>query len=89
MLSFRGVFLFADNVIFFTFRFCALVKEMLTDAVGSSLELEGEIDGDTLEVSLGQGLASYVSWAGSSPCCCWIQSVEQGLWQQSTVGVSL
>uniref|UniRef100_A0A7M4EAC0 mitogen-activated protein kinase kinase kinase n=1 Tax=Crocodylus porosus TaxID=8502 RepID=A0A7M4EAC0_CROPO len=30
-------------------RFCALVKEMLTDAVGSSLEFEGEIDGDTLE----------------------------------------
>ncbi|XP_048349058.1 mitogen-activated protein kinase kinase kinase 15 isoform X2 [Sphaerodactylus townsendi] len=30
-------------------RFCGLVKEILTDAVGSSLELEGEIDGDTLE----------------------------------------
>ncbi|XP_063161222.1 mitogen-activated protein kinase kinase kinase 15 isoform X2 [Candoia aspera] len=30
-------------------RFCALVKEILTDAVGNTLELEGEIDGDTLE----------------------------------------
>ncbi|XP_054830972.1 mitogen-activated protein kinase kinase kinase 15 [Eublepharis macularius] len=30
-------------------RFCGLVKEFLTDAVGSTLELEGEIDGDTLE----------------------------------------
>nr|XP_034972406.1 mitogen-activated protein kinase kinase kinase 15 isoform X3 [Zootoca vivipara] len=30
-------------------RFCSLVKEILTDAVGSTLELEGEIDGDTLE----------------------------------------
>ncbi|XP_016847884.2 mitogen-activated protein kinase kinase kinase 15 isoform X1 [Anolis carolinensis] len=30
-------------------RFCALVKEILTDGVGNSLELEGEIDGDTLE----------------------------------------
>ncbi|KFW68111.1 Mitogen-activated protein kinase kinase kinase 15, partial [Pygoscelis adeliae] len=30
-------------------RFCGLVKEILSDAVGSSLELEGEIDGDTLE----------------------------------------
>lgn len=32
------------------FRFCGLVKEILSDAVGSTLELEGEIDGDTLEV---------------------------------------
>ncbi|XP_061483238.1 mitogen-activated protein kinase kinase kinase 15 isoform X1 [Rhineura floridana] len=30
-------------------RFCSLVKEILTDAVGSTLELEGETDGDTLE----------------------------------------
>ncbi|XP_038246710.1 mitogen-activated protein kinase kinase kinase 15 isoform X2 [Dermochelys coriacea] len=30
-------------------RFCGLVKEILTDAVGSVLELEGETDGDTLE----------------------------------------
>ncbi|XP_074850086.1 mitogen-activated protein kinase kinase kinase 15 isoform X2 [Carettochelys insculpta] len=30
-------------------RFCGLVKEILTDAVGNALELEGEIDGDTLE----------------------------------------
>uniref|UniRef100_A0A8C0G0T6 mitogen-activated protein kinase kinase kinase n=1 Tax=Chelonoidis abingdonii TaxID=106734 RepID=A0A8C0G0T6_CHEAB len=30
-------------------RFCGLVKEILTDAVGSALELGGEIDGDTLE----------------------------------------
>ncbi|XP_075769609.1 mitogen-activated protein kinase kinase kinase 15 isoform X2 [Pelodiscus sinensis] len=30
-------------------RFCGLVKEILTDGVGSALELEGEIDGDTLE----------------------------------------
>ncbi|KFQ58409.1 Mitogen-activated protein kinase kinase kinase 15, partial [Pelecanus crispus] len=30
-------------------RFCGLVKGILSDAVGSTLELEGEIDGDTLE----------------------------------------
>uniref|UniRef100_A0A8C5TCA5 mitogen-activated protein kinase kinase kinase n=1 Tax=Malurus cyaneus samueli TaxID=2593467 RepID=A0A8C5TCA5_9PASS len=30
-------------------RFCGLVKEILSDAMGSTLELEGEIDGDTLE----------------------------------------
>uniref|UniRef100_A0A670IJ76 mitogen-activated protein kinase kinase kinase n=1 Tax=Podarcis muralis TaxID=64176 RepID=A0A670IJ76_PODMU len=30
-------------------RFCSLVKEILTDVVGSTLELEGESDGDTLE----------------------------------------
>ncbi|XP_072850416.2 mitogen-activated protein kinase kinase kinase 15 isoform X2 [Pogona vitticeps] len=30
-------------------RFCGLVKEILTDAVGSTLEFEAEIDGDTLE----------------------------------------
>ncbi|NXL94284.1 M3K15 kinase, partial [Alectura lathami] len=30
-------------------RFCGLVKEILSDAVGSTLELEGETDGDTLE----------------------------------------
>ncbi|RLW07684.1 hypothetical protein DV515_00003640 [Chloebia gouldiae] len=30
-------------------RFCGLVKEILSDAVGSTLELEGEVDGDTLE----------------------------------------
>ncbi|NXR17582.1 M3K15 kinase, partial [Cinclus mexicanus] len=30
-------------------RFCGLVKEILSDTVGSTLELEGEIDGDTLE----------------------------------------
>ncbi|KFQ92403.1 Mitogen-activated protein kinase kinase kinase 15, partial [Nipponia nippon] len=30
-------------------RFCGLVKEMLSDAAGSTLELEGEVDGDTLE----------------------------------------
>ncbi|KAJ7396545.1 Mitogen-activated protein kinase kinase kinase 15 [Pitangus sulphuratus] len=30
-------------------RFCGLVKEILSDGVGSTLELEGEIDGDTLE----------------------------------------
>ncbi|XP_029141822.1 mitogen-activated protein kinase kinase kinase 15 [Protobothrops mucrosquamatus] len=30
-------------------RFCALVKEILTDAIGNTLQLEAEIDGDTLE----------------------------------------
>ncbi|XP_008053937.1 mitogen-activated protein kinase kinase kinase 15, partial [Carlito syrichta] len=30
-------------------RFCSLVKEMITNSVGSTVELEGEIDGDTLE----------------------------------------
>ncbi|XP_069493211.1 mitogen-activated protein kinase kinase kinase 15 isoform X2 [Ambystoma mexicanum] len=30
-------------------RFCCLVKEIITDAVGSTVELEGEADGDTLE----------------------------------------
>nr|XP_044619414.1 mitogen-activated protein kinase kinase kinase 15 [Equus asinus] len=30
-------------------RFCFLVKEMITNAVGSTVELEGETDGDTLE----------------------------------------
>ncbi|ETE62907.1 Mitogen-activated protein kinase kinase kinase 15, partial [Ophiophagus hannah] len=30
-------------------RFCALVKEIFIDAVGNTLELEGEIDGDILE----------------------------------------
>ncbi|KAG3271757.1 hypothetical protein H1C71_029988, partial [Ictidomys tridecemlineatus] len=30
-------------------RFCFLVKEMLTNAAGSTVELEGEADGDTLE----------------------------------------
>ncbi|XP_078514012.1 mitogen-activated protein kinase kinase kinase 15 isoform X2 [Lissotriton helveticus] len=30
-------------------RFCCLVKEIITDAVGSAVELEGEADGDTLE----------------------------------------
>ncbi|KAI6049377.1 MAP3K15 [Marmota monax] len=30
-------------------RFCFLVKEMLTNASGSTVELEGEADGDTLE----------------------------------------
>lgn len=28
-----------------------MVKEMITNAVGSTVELEGETDGDTLEVS--------------------------------------
>ncbi|XP_053562369.1 mitogen-activated protein kinase kinase kinase 15 isoform X2 [Bombina bombina] len=30
-------------------RFCTLVKEIITDVVGSTVELEGEADGDTLE----------------------------------------
>uniref|UniRef100_A0A8C6RK75 mitogen-activated protein kinase kinase kinase n=1 Tax=Nannospalax galili TaxID=1026970 RepID=A0A8C6RK75_NANGA len=30
-------------------RFCSLVKEMLNNGVGSTVELEGEADGDTLE----------------------------------------
>ncbi|KAI5939328.1 Mitogen-activated protein kinase kinase kinase 15 [Manis javanica] len=30
-------------------RFCSLVKEMITNAVGSTVELEEETDGDTLE----------------------------------------
>lgn len=33
-------------------RFCSLVKEMISDGTGNSVELEGEGDGDTLEVSL-------------------------------------
>uniref|UniRef100_A0A6I8Q400 mitogen-activated protein kinase kinase kinase n=1 Tax=Xenopus tropicalis TaxID=8364 RepID=A0A6I8Q400_XENTR len=30
-------------------RFCTLVKEIITDVVGNTVELEGEADGDTLE----------------------------------------
>ncbi|XP_014446857.1 mitogen-activated protein kinase kinase kinase 15, partial [Tupaia chinensis] len=30
-------------------RFCSLVKEMISNTVGSTVELEGEMDGDTLE----------------------------------------
>ncbi|XP_057574451.1 mitogen-activated protein kinase kinase kinase 15 [Hippopotamus amphibius kiboko] len=30
-------------------RFCSLVKEMITNGAGSTVELEGEADGDTLE----------------------------------------
>ncbi|XP_044525141.1 mitogen-activated protein kinase kinase kinase 15 [Gracilinanus agilis] len=30
-------------------RFCSLVKEIITDVAGCTVELEGEIDGDTLE----------------------------------------
>ncbi|XP_045328927.1 mitogen-activated protein kinase kinase kinase 15 [Leopardus geoffroyi] len=30
-------------------RFCALVKEMISNTMGSTVELEGETDGDTLE----------------------------------------
>ncbi|KAM4701882.1 mitogen-activated protein kinase kinase kinase 15 [Discoglossus pictus] len=30
-------------------RFCTLVKEIITEVVGSTVELEGEADGDTLE----------------------------------------
>uniref|UniRef100_A0A8C0DHU9 mitogen-activated protein kinase kinase kinase n=1 Tax=Balaenoptera musculus TaxID=9771 RepID=A0A8C0DHU9_BALMU len=30
-------------------RFCSLVKEMIANGVGSTVELEGETDGDTLE----------------------------------------
>ncbi|XP_039103315.1 mitogen-activated protein kinase kinase kinase 15 [Hyaena hyaena] len=30
-------------------RFCSLVKEMISNTMGSALELEGETDGDTLE----------------------------------------
>lgn len=33
-------------------RFCSLVKEMISDGTGNAVELEGEGDGDTLEVSL-------------------------------------
>lgn len=33
-------------------RFCSMVKEMISDGTGNSVELEGEGDGDTLEVSL-------------------------------------
>ncbi|XP_070606726.1 mitogen-activated protein kinase kinase kinase 15 isoform X2 [Erythrolamprus reginae] len=36
-------------------RFCALVKEILSDAEGNILELEGEIDGDTLEYEYDNG----------------------------------
>lgn len=51
LIFFREGVIFADGVILTACRFCGLVKEILTDAVGSALELEGEIDGDTLEVS--------------------------------------
>lgn len=40
-----------DCEMYIAFRFYALVKEILTDAVGNTLQLEAEIDGDTLEVS--------------------------------------
>ena len=33
------------------FRFCSMVKEMISDGTGNAVELEGEGDGDTLEVS--------------------------------------
>lgn len=45
----KGILLWSCAIYFF-FRFCGLVKEILSDAVGGTLELEGEIDGDTLEV---------------------------------------
>lgn len=32
------------------FRFCSMVKEMISDGTGNAVELEGEGDGDTLEV---------------------------------------
>lgn len=32
-------------------RFCSLVKEMISNAARSTMELEGDTDGDTLEVS--------------------------------------
>lgn len=35
-------------------RFFSLVKEMITNTAGSTVELEGETDGDTLEVSHGR-----------------------------------
>ncbi|KAL6068323.1 hypothetical protein STEG23_002934, partial [Scotinomys teguina] len=35
-------------------RFCSLVKEMLNNGVGSTVELEGEADGDTLEYEYDQ-----------------------------------
>lgn len=47
--SWKDIFLWSC-AIYCSFRFCGLVKEILSDAVGSTLELEGEIDGDTLEV---------------------------------------
>lgn len=36
-------------------RFCSLVKEMLNNGVGSTVELEGEADGDTLEYEYDHG----------------------------------
>ncbi|CAL1596496.1 unnamed protein product [Knipowitschia caucasica] len=30
-------------------RFCSMVKEMISDGTGNAVELEGELDGDTLE----------------------------------------
>ena len=33
-------------------RFCSMVKEMISDGTGNAVELEGEGDGDTLEVSV-------------------------------------
>lgn len=35
------------------FRFCSMVKEMISDGTGNAVELEGEGDGDTLEVREG------------------------------------
>ncbi|KAG7254083.1 hypothetical protein CRUP_023180, partial [Coryphaenoides rupestris] len=35
-------------------RFCSMVKEMISDGSGNAVELEGEGDGDTLEVSVGR-----------------------------------
>lgn len=34
------------------FSFCSKVKEMISDGTGNAVELEGEGDGDTLEVSV-------------------------------------
>lgn len=45
----KAIFLWSSTI-YCSLRFCGLVKEILSDAVGSTLELEGEIDGETLEV---------------------------------------
>lgn len=37
-----------------------MVKEMISDGTGNAVELEGEGDGDTLEVSLVRSLSKYL-----------------------------
>lgn len=39
-----------------------MVKEMISDGTGNAVELEGEGDGDTLEVSLVRFLSKSLPW---------------------------